>query len=119
MATKAEIRQRVGEDLGLVPVGQILENQDQNRIDATFSEMYEKLKEKGLATFPSTGPVPAKLVPSFCLLMASHLLTSYSVPESRYLRISTDAGPDGSLALLTFSGLATPEYDSDSEVTDF
>lgn len=119
MATKAEVRQRVGEDLGLVPVGQTLESQDQNRIDATFSEMYEKLKEKGLAAFPAAGPVPAKLVPSFCLLMASHLLTSYSVPESRYLRISTDAGPDGSLAISTFSQLATPEYESETDVADY
>lgn len=119
MATKAEIRQRVGEDLGLVPVGQPLENQDQTRIDATFSEMYERLKERGLATFPAAGPVPAKLVPSFCLLMASHLLTSYSVPESRYLRISTDAGPGGSLALNNFALLATPEYTSDSCVDNF
>jgi hypothetical protein len=119
MATKAEVRQRVGEDLGLVPVGQALENQDQTRIDATFSEMYERLKERGIATFPAAGPVPTKLVPSFCLLMASHLLTSYSVPESRYLRISTEAGPSGVLALANLALLATPEYEPDSFADDF
>lgn len=119
MATKAEVRQRVGEDLGLVPVGQQLEAQDQNRIDATFAEMYERLKEKGIATFPAAGPVPAKLVPSFCLLMCSQLLTSYSVPESRYIRISTDAGPNGDLAVERLAGLATQQYESDSNVADY
>jgi len=119
MATKAEVRQRVGEDLGLVPVGQTLEAQDQNRIDATYAEMYERLKEKGIAAWPAAGPIPAKLVPSFCLLMASHLLTSYSVPESRYVRISNDAGPDGALALNALASFALPEYESHNDMADF
>lgn len=119
MATKAEVRQRVGEDLGLVPVGQTLEAQDQNRIDATYTEMYERLKEKGIATFPAAGPVPNKLAPTFCLLMCSQLLTSYSVPESRYMRIMADAGPNGDVALTKLAALALPEYESESSVTDF
>jgi hypothetical protein len=119
MATKAEVRQRVGEDLGLVPVGQILEAQDQARIDACYTEMYERLKDKGIATWPAAGPVPNKLVPSFCLLMASHLLTSFSVPESRYVRITNDAGPGGSLALNTLASASVPEYISHTDTTDY
>lgn len=119
MSTMAEVRQRVGEDLGLVPIGQTLEAQDQLRIDASYTEMYERVKEKGLATWPAAGPVPNKLVPSFCLLMAYHLLTSYSVPESRFIRIANDAGPNGSLALNALAGLAVPEYESHNDVADF
>lgn len=119
MATKAEVRQRVGEDLGLVPIGQTLESQDQNRIDACYAEMYERVKEKGLATWPAAGPIPNKLVPSFSLLMASKLLTSYSVPESRYVRITNDAGPDGSLALSALASLAVPEYESSNDPADY
>lgn len=119
MATKAEIRQRVAEDLGLVPIGQTVESQDQARIDATFDEVYATLKDKGLAIFTSTGPVPARLVPSLCLLMSVKLLTSYSVPESRYVRITTEAGPDGSLATQVFAGLAKDTYVADSSVEDF
>lgn len=119
MATKAEVRQRVGEDLGIVPIGQDLEAQDRLRIDAAFTEMYERLKARNIATFASAGPVPSHLVPSFCLLIESHLLVSYSVPESRYVRISTDAGPDGSLALNTLAGLAFPSYESDNEEADY
>jgi hypothetical protein len=119
MATKAEIRQRVGEDLGLVPVGQTLDNQHQIRIDATFDEVYNRLKEKGLATWASTAEVPVEVVPYYILMMLEKLLTSYSVPESRYLRIKTDAGVDGNLALGNVSELLTPEYESTDEETGF
>lgn len=119
MATKAEVRQRVGEDLALVPIGQDLESQDQARIDATFCEVFEKLKEKGLASFPSTGPVPTKIVPYFCLLMEQTLATSYSIPDNRFLRITTAAGPDGMLALGKLAEMALQEYTSTDTPQDF
>ena len=119
MATVAEVRQRVGEDLGLVPIGQDLESQDQLRIDATYTEQYARLKDRGLALWPESGPVPDKLAESFCLLMEVKLLVSYSVPESRYLRITTQAGPDGQLALAAIAGEAVEEYESHDEPTDF
>jgi hypothetical protein len=117
--TTAEVRQRVGEDLGLVPVGQNLEAQDVTRIDAAYLEQYERIKEKGLAAWPSTGPIQDKFVPSLCLLIASRLLVSYSVPESRYVRISNEAGPDGKLALANLAELVTPEFESHSEPADY
>jgi hypothetical protein len=119
MATKAEVRQRVGEDLGLVPIGQDLESQDQARIDATYDEMYARLKEKGLAAWASDGEVPDRIVPYFCLLMEEKLLTSYSVPENRNIRIRTDAGEDGEKALLKLSQLTIQEYESIDDNTDF
>lgn len=119
MATKAEVRQRVGEDLGLVPVGQALESQDQTRIDATYGEVYARLAEKGLAAWASTGEVPERLVPNVCLMMEEKLLTSYSVPESRYLRIKQDAGEDGKLALARLAELVVQEYESLDGVADY
>jgi len=119
MATKAEVRQRVGEDLGLVPVGQTLEAQDQARIDAAIAEAYERLKDKGLASWASTGDIPARFVPSFCLLVEQRLLVSYSVPESRFIRITNEAGPDGGMAIATLASIAVPEYESHNEVADF
>lgn len=112
MSTKAEVRQQVGEDLGLVPIGQDLENQDQTRIDAAYTQTFERLKEKGLAAWPSAGPVPDRLVPYLCLLMEQRLLVSYSVPESRYIRINAEAGPDGDQAMKKIAELTVQEYTS-------
>jgi len=119
MASKAELRQRVGEDLSLVPVGQDLESQDQLRIDATIDEVYEFLKEKGIATWSSTADIPTKFVPYFALMVEEKLLTSYSVPDSRYQRIKQDAGPDGRTAFAKLSELAVPSYESLEDETDF
>ncbi len=119
MATKAEVRQRVGEDLGLVPVGQALENQDQDRIDQAYDECYAFLKEKGLASWAAAGDVPDRIVPHFCLFMEAKLLISYSVPDSRYVRINTEAGPDGRLALNRIAEMSVPEYTSTDDATDF
>ncbi len=119
MASKAEIRQRVGEDLGLVPIGQALESQDQSRIDATYDELYARLEEEGLAAWASDGDVPARLVPYVCLLMSEKLLTSYSVPESRNVRIKTDAGADGMVAFAKLSRLIIQNYASLEDNADY
>ena len=119
MSTTAEVRQQVGEDLGLVPIGQDLENQDQARLDATYAQVFEQLKERGLAAWPLAGPVPDRLVPYLCLLIEQKLLISYSVPESRYVRINTEAGGDGDLAIKKIAGLIVQEHDSTDGPADY
>lgn len=119
MATKAEVRQRIGEDLGSVSMGQDLEAQDQARIDDAIEEAYERLKEKGLASWAFSGEVPTRIVPYFCLLIEEKLLISFSVPESRSVRIKQTAGEDGMLALAKIAEMAIQEYDSTDGVQDF
>lgn len=119
MATKEEVRQMVGEDLAIVPIGQTLEYQDQAKIDAMYDQVYLKLKKKGLATWPSTAEVPDELVPYFALMIKEKLLTAYSVPDTRYNRIMLEAGPDGATAQLRLSELATPEFESTETETNF
>lgn len=119
MATKAEVRQRVGEDLGIVPIGQDLESQDQTRIDTGIDEAFALLKERGLAAWASTGEVPDKAVPHFCLLVEFMLLVSYSVPDSRYVRITSLAGADGELAVKKIAGVVVQEHESLDSATDY
>ena len=119
MATKAEVRQQVGEDLGLVPIGQTLESQDRLRIDAAYTQTFERLKEKGLAAWASTGTIPDRLVPYLCLLMEQRLLISYSVPESRYVRINSECGPDGDQAMKKIAELIVQEYVSTDDAADY
>lgn len=111
MATEADLRQRVGEDLGLVGIGQDLEAQDVTRIDATYAEVYAFLKKKGLAVWVASSTIPDELIPSLALYMCFKLLGSYSVPEARYNRIVLDAGPKGENALVMIGEMSVPEYD--------
>lgn len=119
MATPAEIRQRVGEDLALVPIGQALEAHDNTRITAAYREVYGRLNEKGLAIWPLTGNVPDTLAPFFSLMICEKLLTSYSVPEARYMRIRNDAGPNGDMAEINLAKLAMLPADDSREATDY
>lgn len=119
MGTVAELAQRVGEDLSLVPIGQSLEAQDLTRITATYNEVYARLKHKGLAVWASSATIPEELLPYVALMMEEKLVTSYSVPDLRAQRIKADAGPDGNFAELKISQLGMQPYESVTEESDF
>lgn len=117
--TIAQMVQRVGEELSLVPIGQDLESQDKLRIQSTYVETYERIKLSGYATWSSTESIPSEAVPYVALMMEEKLLTSYSVPDSRYQRIKLDAGNNGDTALLNLSKVAINSYESTEDERDF
>lgn len=77
MATEAEVRDRAANDLGMLRLGQSLQNQDKVRIETAYDEVYEQLKEEGLATWASDGSIPTKLVPHVAILIAHNCLNTY------------------------------------------
>jgi len=119
MATKEQLIQRVGEDLSLVPIGQDLEQHDIVRIEATYQEVYQRLRKEGYDTWAFADDIPNEAVPYVALMMEEKLLTSYSVPDNRYQRIKQDAGPNGDLALLDLGEVVTQEQDSVDNATDY
>jgi len=119
MGTVAELVQRVGEDLSLVPIGQAVEAQDLTRITATYNEVYARLKHKGLAVWALSGDIPTQLFPYVALMVEEKLVTSYSVPDLRAQRIKNDAGPDGNFAELKISQLGVTDYESVTEEADY
>jgi len=119
MATAADVRQRVGEDLGIVPIGQALEAQDQARIDAAYAETYETLKDRGLASWAFSGDIPTKLMPDLCLLIEEKLALSYSIPDNRFVRIKTSAGEGGDIAISNLARLTIQEYSSCDSPQDY
>lgn len=120
MATTTEqVRQQVGEELGLVPVGQTLESQDQSRIDNTYAQAYAYLKEKGIVGWAAAGDIPDKYIPYLTLLMESMLLIAYSVPEARFNRITLAAGPNGDNAVAKIAMLTVQEYSSNDQDCGF
>lgn len=117
--TKEELVQRVGEELSLVPIGQSLENHDSSRIEATYDEVYQRIKQSGYATWSSTADIPSAAVPYVALMMEEKLLTAYSVPDTRWARIKQDAGPDGDTALMNLASATMNDYESTEDEMDF
>jgi hypothetical protein len=117
--TIAQLVQRVGEDLSLVPIGQDLESQDAARIEATYNEVYQRILKAGYATWSSIADIPTAAVPYVALMVEEKLLTTYSVPESRYIRIKQDAGPDGDIALANLASATLNDYESVDDEVDF
>ena len=119
MATKAEIRDRAAENLGLLPIGQSLASQHVTRIEAGYDEVYDQLKEEGLATWAEANEVPDQLVPWVAGLVALNGTETYPISTARYQRIVAKVGTDGSLGRRAIRRLTTPDHVSLSEPTDY
>lgn len=87
MATVAEVRDRAANDLGLLRLGQSLQSQDSTRITTAYNEVYQQLKVDGLATWTSTGAIPAEVVQHVVAMVADNCLNTYGVSPERYARI--------------------------------
>ena len=115
MATKAELRDRAANDLGLLRLGQSLQAQDVTRIESGFDEVYADLKTDGLNVWASTGSCPAELTPHVAALIADNCLNTYGVSPERYQRIKNASGN----AKREIRRLITPEHESVDEPTDY
>jgi hypothetical protein len=115
MATKATIRDRAANELGLLPVGQTLASQHQTRIETAYDEVYAQLKVDGLNTWASDGSCADELTPHVVALVAFSCLNTYPVSPERYQRITFTA----SQAIPRIKALVTPEYESIDEPTDY
>ena len=114
--TKAEVRDRAANDLGVLPLnGDALQSQHVTRIEQAYDEVYEDLKDEGLAIWASTASVPNNIVPHMAALVANNCLGSYAVSESRYVRIKNEA----SFAKREIRRLTAPDYVSQDEPTDY
>lgn len=119
MATKAELRDKCAEVLGILPVGQTLASQHQTKINETYDELYLILKTRGLNVWLSSGDCPDELNPYLSNLMALFLNTTYPMSDSRFARVANMVGADGEKGFSMIKSLVTPEYESVEEATDY
>jgi hypothetical protein len=114
MATKAKIRDRTAEFLGILPVGQTLENQYVTRLNDAYAEVYEDLKEKGIAYWSFGSEVPTKFVPHVVALVAENALT-LGASKIRTDKILIKA----SVAVSSIRELGAENYESTANNVDF
>lgn len=119
-STKNEVRDRAAEELGVLRIGQSLQNQDDVRITKGYDEVYDILKEKGLAAWAlSGGSVPDRVTPWMAGWVAVTCLNTYGVSDSRYTRLINQYGLNGWKAEREIRNLLTPEYASQEDPTDY
>lgn len=120
MATVSEVVDRAANDLGILRLGQSLQAQDSTRINSAYNEVYAQLKTEGIATWTSTGAVPAEVVPHVAALVADNCLGTYSVSNDRYTRIKNAVGAnDGDRAKRAIRKLVSSDYPSMADPVDY
>ena len=112
--TKQQIRDRSAEMLGFNPIRQPLESNIASRIEQAYDEIYEILKEEGLAIWGSSGNVPNKLAPFVIYLVAQNCISLGTTPE-RISIINIGAQE----ATSNIRRYVTPDYASQEEAKDY
>lgn len=112
-ATKAEIRNKVGAQLRLVPIGQALQYQDQVEIEAAYDQLVAELKDKGLLTW--TTSVPDELVPYVRDDVSYRCAQVFPVSEQLFARLQLAA----TIAMQKLRELTAPDYESLDDPVDF
>ena len=118
-STTAEVIDRAANDLGVLRLGQALQSQDQTRMNSAYAEVYDQLKDEGLAIMTSTADVPDKLVPWIVALVALNASETYGVSDQRMTRILSKTGPTGDRALREIRKIVTPPWESLEEPRDY
>ena len=113
--TKAQIKDRTANRLGVLARGQTLDHDDSERIEQGFNEVYEYLKKMNLASFSSTASVPNDIVPFFVTMIAYNCIDDFAVSNDRYARIVNDFAT----AELKIRQLVTPDYISQDDPRDY
>ena len=114
MASIAQIRNRAAESLGILPIGQVLENQYVVRLEQAYAEVYAEIKEHGLAFWAADADIPDKFTPHIIALVAFNAL-SLGASDSRAAKVSAQA----SEAIPMIRELGATRYTSDSYPKDY
>lgn len=115
MATVSAVHDGTMELLGVLALGKTISATDTARMTRAYDQVYDELKEEGLAYWPSAGPVPDKFVSYVEALMAFNACDTYSVSAERYQRIVNKAANSHR----EIRRLGAPDYESLDEPVDY
>jgi hypothetical protein len=115
MVTKAQIRDRTAQEIGILQIGQSLEDTDKVRIEQGYDEVYAELKRDNLNFWSVTGDIPNPFVPYVVALMADNISNTYSIPNERYSRLL----PIIQKAKAKISSLGAEPYKSTKKPLDY
>lgn len=116
--TANDIRDRAAQELGILRLGQSLQNQDDVRVTQGYSEVYADLQKDSLATFAQTS-VPDELAPHVIFMVAHNCMGSYGVSEARYARIMAHCGVNNETAKREMRKVVQPYFASQGPPDDY
>ncbi len=89
MATLAKVYDGTLELLGVLSLGKAISTNDLARMVRAYDQVFDELKDSGLDSWASSGPIPDKFVTHVEALMAYNSADTYSVSNARYQRIAS------------------------------
>ena len=115
MATVEEVRHKAGRILGIVRFGQALKSEDDLLLTESYAQVYDMLKDEGIAVWASTADVPNRVVEHVAALMAFNVCDDKGVSPTRYNRIIARRN----VAMPEIRKLTQPKHESLDEVVDY
>jgi len=115
MATLAKVYDGTLELLGVLSLGKTIQAKDLARMVRAYDQVFAELKDTGLDSWASAGPVPDKFVTHVEALMAYNSADTYSVSNARYQRIASKE----SRAKREIRRLSITDYESLDEPVDY
>jgi hypothetical protein len=115
MATIEAMKHKAGRLLGFTRYGQALNADDDALLTESYAQVYDDLDEEGIATWPSDGDIPDRVMPHVAALVAFNVTADKSVSAERYgaiLALRNAAKPE-------IRRMVTPAYESYGNATDY
>lgn len=113
--TLAKTLNRAGRMLGIVKYSEALSADHSAVLTEFYEEVYDQLKDEGLAIWVSAGPLPDKVYTPVAALVAFAATEDIGVPAERYNRILARRNA----ALPAIRKYVTPAAESLEEPTDY
>lgn len=113
--TKAQIRDRIAQEIGILETGQSLSDTDKVRIEQGYDEVYADLKRDNLNYWSGSGDIPNQFVPYVVALVADNISNTYSIPNERTVRLL----PMIQRAKAKISSLGAEPYKSTKNSVDY
>ena len=113
MATKAEVRNKVLFELGILSRGQTATAEDASDIEAAIDEVQDELVALDMAVFDPDVSIPAYLVNAFVSMVAGKRVYLASTDRMAYIAQSAAAGERDYRRLIA-GKYQNPEMDVDS-----
>ena len=113
--TLDEVKFAALELLGVAQEGVAITASQSARLGQSYDIVYDELKDMGLATWVSAGPIPDKVAPHVEAMMAYEASDAYYVADARLARIMKKE----SVARREIARLASPDYESMDDPVDY